>query len=297
MSTRQIWRRKKKHWLFVAYIPDYVMIFSCWCCCFLKSLKSAILTALVLVTGRCFDSDWQNIVRKNVTILRQSLEQQPQEMRWLHVTVLVKNRVLAVVNWFRAQLELTCDQAVLLALAPTFALSLKKKRKWLIAGKVGARSVNWNWYKLIIVYAYTQGWIHWCHRPLDQPSRHLSRTCVYRHLLQAKHPLFFILHRHFSGIVLVFRKQEYRNHHRNKVLYLAAVELRSVIECCWSLGVVRSWTIIARSKTRAKTGWNFSLIVRIWKTSYSFRRYSRWEKWTRKRKVFTGTRMRKEQVT
>lgn len=32
------------------------------------------------------------------TIFRQSLEQQPQEIRLLHVAVLVKNRVLAVVN-------------------------------------------------------------------------------------------------------------------------------------------------------------------------------------------------------
>ena len=70
---------------------------------------------------------WQWLTRKNVdTIFRQSLEQQPQEMRLLHLTVLVKNRVLAVVNWFRALLELTCYQAVLLALAPTFALSRKK---------------------------------------------------------------------------------------------------------------------------------------------------------------------------
>lgn len=104
------------------------MIFSCRCCCFLKSLKSATWQRLswspvdVLTV-----TDWQNIARKNVTIFRQSLEQQPQEIRLLHVTVFVKNRVLAVVNWFRAQLELTCDQAVLLALAPTFALSLKKK--------------------------------------------------------------------------------------------------------------------------------------------------------------------------
>lgn len=105
------------------------MIFSCRCCCFLKSLKSAILTALVLVTGRCFDSDWQNITRKNVaTIFRQSLEQQPQNLnpRLLHVTAFVKNRVLAVVNWFRALLELTCDQAVLFALATPFAFSRKK---------------------------------------------------------------------------------------------------------------------------------------------------------------------------
>lgn len=105
------------------------MIFSCRCCCFLKSLKSAISTALVLVTGRCFDSDWQNITRKNVaTIFRQSLEQQPQNLnpRLLHVTAFVKNRVLAVVNWFRALLELTCDQAVLFALATPFAFSRKK---------------------------------------------------------------------------------------------------------------------------------------------------------------------------
>ena len=103
------------------------MIFSCRCCYFLKSLKSAILTALVLVTGRCFDSDWQNIARKKVaTIFMQSWEQQPQEMRLLHVTVLVKNRILAIVNWFRALRELTCDQAVLFALGTTFALSRKK---------------------------------------------------------------------------------------------------------------------------------------------------------------------------
>lgn len=105
------------------------MIFSFRCCCFLKSLKSAILTALVLVTGRCFDNDWQNITRKNVaTIFRQSLEQQPQNLnpRLLHVTAFVKNRVLAVVNGFRALLELTCDQAVLFALATPFAFSRKK---------------------------------------------------------------------------------------------------------------------------------------------------------------------------
>lgn len=107
-----------------------------------------------------------------------------------------------------------------------------------------------------------------------------------------------------SSYIATFREWFWFSGNRNtgitteiKCCILQAVELRSVIERCWPLGVIRSWTIIARSKTRAKTGWNFSLIVRIWNTSYSFCRHRGWEKWTRKRKVFTGTRMRKEQVT
>lgn len=56
-----------------------------------EKLEVSNLDSAFLVTGR--------LTRKNVdTIFRQSLEQQPQEIRLLHVAVLVKNRVLAVVN-------------------------------------------------------------------------------------------------------------------------------------------------------------------------------------------------------